>query len=140
MKKLILVLATVSAVTFGAFAQKDGSKFGQRGGDPTKMAEKRSERLKSDLNLSDKQFAEVSKLNKENALARDAERKEMKANHEAKKMAYKNDMKKILTPEQYKTFEEKIAKNEAGRKEGMRKGNGQRPEGQHRGGRPEKKG
>ena len=104
------------------------------------MAEKRSERLKADLKLTDEQFAAVTKLNKEAVAIREHERKEMKAKHDAKKSAYKNEMKKILTPEQFKTFEEKMATNEARRKEGMRKGQGRNHGGPHHGARPENKG
>jgi hypothetical protein len=136
MKKLILVFALISTVSVGVFGQKDAPKDS----DPVKMAEKRSEKLKTELKLSDKQFAAVSKLHADNATSRAAERKEMQAKHEAKKLAYKNEMKKILTPEQYKTFEEKMAANEARRKDGMHNGKGQHHNESHHGGRPEKKG
>jgi|688.fasta_scaffold213345_2 Spy/CpxP family protein refolding chaperone len=141
MKKLILSLAVISALSVGAFAQKSGNKGGKRDFNPEKMAEKRSEKLKADLKLTEQQFAAVTKLNKESVANREAERKEMKAKHDAKKSAYKNEMKKILTPEQYKTFEEKMATNEARRKEGMRKGSrGGKHAGPHHGARPENKG
>jgi hypothetical protein len=45
-----------------------------------------------------------------------------------------------LTPEQYKTVEEKMATNESRRKEGMRKGRGGKHAGPHHGARPENKG
>jgi len=138
MKKLILAFAVL--VSVGAFAQKGGNEGPRKDFNPEKMAEKRSEKLKADLKLTDQQFAAVSKLNKESVAIREAERKEMKAKHDAKKLAYKNEMKKILTPEQYKTFEEKLATNEARRKEGMRKGRGGNHGGPHHEGRPEKKG
>ncbi|WP_255038595.1 hypothetical protein [Lacihabitans soyangensis] len=140
MKKLIMSLAVISALSVGAFAQKSGNEVGKREFNPEKMAEKRSERLKADLKLTDEQFAAVTKLNKESVANREAERKELKAKHDAKKSAYKNEMKKILTPEQYKTFEEKLATNEARRKEGMRKGRGGNHGGPHHGARPENKG
>jgi Spy/CpxP family protein refolding chaperone len=140
MRKLILVLGLISFVSVSSFAQKGDSRGEHKGGDPTKMAEKRSEKLKTDLKLNDKQFAAVSKLNADNAASRAAERKEMQAKHEAKKLAYKNEMKKILTPEQYKAFEEKMALNETRRKDGMRNGKGHQHDGSHHGGRPEKKG
>jgi periplasmic protein CpxP/Spy len=140
MKKLIMSLAVISALSVGAFAQKSGNEVGKREFNPEKMAEKRSERLKADLKLTDQQFAAVTKLHKESVTSREAERKEMKAKHDAKKSAYKNEMKKILTPEQYKTFEEKMATNEARRKEGMRKGRGGNHGGPHHGARPENKG
>ena len=130
MKKLILVLSLLSTVSLSVFAQKGEPQ----GVDPVKMAEKRSEKLKAVLKLSDQQFAAVSKLNNESAKARVEERKAMQAKHEAKKVAYKNEMKKILTPEQYKTLEEKMAANDARRKNGMhhRKGHhhghGEHPE------------
>ncbi|MCP9764914.1 hypothetical protein EGI31_18420 [Lacihabitans soyangensis] len=133
-------LAVISALSVGAFAQKSGNEVGKREFNPEKMAEKRSERLKADLKLTDEQFAAVTKLNKESVANREAERKELKAKHDAKKSAYKNEMKKILTPEQYKTFEEKLATNEARRKEGMRKGRGGNHGGPHHGARPENKG
>ncbi|MDP1812992.1 MAG: hypothetical protein Q8K92_00940 [Leadbetterella sp.] len=145
MKKLIMSLAVISALSVGAFAQKSGNESGKRDFNPEKMAEKRSEKLKADLKLTDQQFAAVTKLNKASVATREAERKEMKAKHDAKKLAYKNEMKKILTPEQYKTFEEKLATNEARRKEGTRKGRGgnhggPHHGGPHHGGRPENKG
>lgn len=133
-------LAVISALSVGAFAQKRGNEGGKQDFNPEKMAEKRSERLKADLKLTNEQFAAVTKLNKESAANREAERKEMKAKHETKKLAYKNEMKKILTPEQYKTFEEKLATNEARRKEGMRKGRGGKHGGPQHGTRPENKG
>jgi periplasmic protein CpxP/Spy len=140
MKKLIMSLGLISALSVGAFAQKSGNEVDKRAFSPEKMAEKRSERLKADLKLTDEQFAAVTKLNKEAVAIREAERKEMKAKHDAKKSAYKNEMKKILTPEQYKTFEEKMATNEARRKEGLRKGRGGNHGGPHHGTRPENKG
>jgi Spy/CpxP family protein refolding chaperone len=140
MKKLIMSLAVISALSVGAFAQKSGKEDGKRDFNPEKMAEKRSEKLKTDLKLTDQQFAAVTKLNKASVATREAERKEMKAKHDAKKLAYKNEMKKILTPEQYKTFEQKLATNEARRKEGMRKGRGGNHGGPHHGGRLENKG
>ncbi|MBP6620056.1 MAG: hypothetical protein KA188_07360 [Leadbetterella sp.] len=140
MKKLIMSLALISALSVGAFAQKSGNEGSKRDFNPEKMAEKRSEKLKADLKLTDQQLAAVTKLNKESVANRDAERKEMKAKHDAKKSAYKNEMKKILTPEQYKTFEEKMATNEARRKEGMRKGRGGNHGEHHHGGRHEHKG
>jgi periplasmic protein CpxP/Spy len=140
MKKLILSLAVLTALSVGAFAQKGGNDGSRKDFNPEKMAENRSEKLKADLKLNDQQFAAVAKLNKESVANREAERKEMKAKHDGKKLAYKNEMKKILTPEQYKTFEEKLATNEARRKEGMRKGRGGNHGGPHHGGRPENKG
>ena len=140
MKKLIMSLAVISTLSVGAFAQKSGNEVGKREFNPEKMAENRSERLKADLKLTDQQFAAVTKLHKESVASHEAERKEMKAKHDAKKLAYKNEMKKILTPEQYKTFEEKMATNEARRKEGMRKGRGGNHGGPHHGARPENKG
>mgnify|MGYP006947770344 FL=1 len=140
MKKLILAFAVLVSVSAGDFAQKGGNEGPRKDFNPEKMAEKRSERLKSDLKLTDDQFAAVTKLNKASVANREAERKEMKAKHEAKKSAYKSEMKKILTPEQYKTFEEKLSTNEAKRKEGMRKGRGGNHGGPHHGGRPENKG
>jgi Spy/CpxP family protein refolding chaperone len=140
MKKLILAFVVLVAVSIGAFAQKGGNNGPKKEFNPEKMAEKRSEKLKADLKLTEQQFAAVTKLNKESVANREAERKEMKAKHDAKKSAYKNEMKKILTPEQYKTFEEKMATNESRRKEGMRKGRGGKHAGPHHGARPENKG
>ncbi len=140
MKKLILAFAVLVSVSVGAFAQKGGNEGPRKEFNPEKMAEKRSEKLKTDLKLTDQQFAAVTKLNKESVATREAERKEMKAKHDAKRLAYKNEMKKILTTEQYKTFEEKLTTNEARRKEGMRKGRGGNHSGPHHGARPENKG
>jgi Spy/CpxP family protein refolding chaperone len=140
MKKSIMSLVIISAFTAGAFAQKSGNEGGKREFNPVKMAEKRSEKLRADLQLTEKQFAAVTKLNKASVANREAERIEMRVKHDAKKLAYKNEMKKILTPEQYKTFEEKLATNDARRKEGMRKGRGGNHGGPHHRGRLENKG
>ena len=137
MKKLIFAIALATTVITGAFAQKGAPDGDRKGFDPEKMAEKRSERLKADLKLTDQQFAAVTKLHKENLAKREAERKEMQAKHEAQKLVFKSEMKKILTPEQFKTFEEKMAANEARRKEGMK---GRNHGGHHHGGHRENKG
>ena len=140
MKKLIMSLVIISASTAAALAQKSGNEAGKGEFNLVNMAQNGSEKLRTDLKLTDIQFAAVNKLNKELVANREAEHKEMKARHDAKKLAYKNEMKKILTPEQYKTFEQKLATNDARRKEGMRKGRGGNHGGSHQGAHLENKG
>lgn len=112
MKKIILSAAFLALGTF-AMAQQNTSKMQQK--DPAQMEQKRQDKMKmmqSELNLSDAQMTKIQalqekKMAEKRAMAPQvqAERKSkmeaMKANHDQ----WNNEMKQILTPEQYQKWE-----------------------------------
>lgn len=73
MKKLTIATILLVAAWGGAFAQK---QMGENGS-PKDRAEKRSQKMKTDLGLSDDQYQSVLKLNTETAEKRELERKAM---------------------------------------------------------------
>ncbi|MFT5884883.1 MAG: protein CpxP [Arcticibacterium sp.] len=104
MKKLsvLVILIIASAATLSA-QRPQGKEM-----DPEARAEKVSQKMKSDLSLSDDQYKEILSLNKENAISREAKREVMKIEIQAKREAskaereaYNENMKTILTSEQY---------------------------------------
>ena len=112
MKKIILSAAFLALGTF-AMAQQNTSKMQQK--DPAQMEQKRQDKMKmmqTELNLSDAQMTKIQALQEKKmakkramALQVQAERKSkmeaMKANHDQ----WNNEMKQILTPEQYQKWE-----------------------------------
>ena len=112
MKKIILSAAFLAWGTF-AMAQQNTSKMQQK--NPAQMEQKRQDKMKmmqSELNLSDVQMTKIQalqekKMAEKKAMAPrvQAERKSkmeaMKANHDQ----WNNEMKQILTPEQYQKWE-----------------------------------
>lgn len=112
MKKIILSAAFLALGTF-AMAQQNNSKMQQK--DPAQMEQKRQDKMKmmqSELNLSDAQMTKIQALQEKKMAAKramapqvQAERKSkmeaMKANHDQ----WNNEMKQILTPEQYQKWE-----------------------------------
>lgn len=113
MKKLILVAALVCMATLGAFAQQ------QRRGEtatPEERAQRQTERMAEQLQLSETQKAQILAINLEHAKKRqaemearkaemDAKREEMKAMREEMK-AQDEQIKEILTEEQRAKWEE----------------------------------
>lgn len=119
MKRIILSTAFIVLGTL-AFAQKtDGDK-------KAKFEEKRTERLanlKSELNLTDAQVGQIRALHDKKIEAHKAEQQVEKANKrkemKAKMEQNDQDMKSILTPEQYKKWQEKKAEKMKERKDKM---------------------
>ena len=113
MKKVILSAAMIA---FGTFAMAQQNKM-MRKMDPAQMEQKRAEKLqsmKTELNLSDAQVAKIRTLQDEKMAQRKANEPKMQAERKAKMDAMKqkrdnwnNEMKQILTPEQYAKWEQK---------------------------------
>jgi periplasmic protein CpxP/Spy len=104
MKKLTILTVLLFTVMGSIFAQK-GKEVKI---DPKERAEKMSQRLKTDLNLNEEQYAKLLALNTEKAVKREAQSKEMKSemdakreNAKAEREAYTKKLKSILTDEQY---------------------------------------
>ena len=115
---LVMVLSSVSV-----FA-RDGRRMDKRNDDPSK----RCERMIESLKLDEKQAAEFCKINQEFATKMKAERESAKVDRDKKRaemMAMRTErdvqLKKVLTDEQYKLYQEKVAA-----KKNHRKGNGRR--------------
>lgn len=103
----MIMAALIFAAAGTSFAQRPEHKKL----DPKERAEKMSQKLKTDLSLSEEQYAQVLALNTENAEKsiekREALKEEMKENREAMKLereAYNENLKEILTQEQYIKF------------------------------------
>lgn len=113
MKKLILGAAFLSISAF-AFAQESPN---MKKMDPVKMEQKRADHLKKmqvELNLSEVQVAQLKDLQTRKMAERKkmepqkmAERKAKMELMKAKKAQHQAEMRKILTPEQYKKWEAK---------------------------------
>ncbi|MGR3810927.1 hypothetical protein [Jiulongibacter sp. NS-SX5] len=104
MKKTVMV-ALLTAVSVSVFAQQKSKDF-----DPEERAQKHAERMKKDLDLTEKQYKQVIKMNEERAEHMKALREELKKEQKA----YQEDLKAILT-------EEQLTKLEAQKKERRKK-------------------
>ena len=118
MKKVFLVIALV--VNFMSFGQEKMEKRQKMS--PEERVKTQVEKMTKELNLNEKQVAQVTKLVKSKVAKREELKNEIKENRKenrskmkAEMEATKAEMKKILTEEQFKKFEE----NAEARKEKM---------------------
>ena len=112
MKKLILSAAFLGLGVFG-FAQTTSD----RKGDFEQKKAARMQEMKQELNLTDAQVAQLKALHESKAADRKQEMKAKKEDRMQKMKENEAEMQKILTPEQYKKFQELKAKKMAERKE-----------------------
>jgi len=110
MKKLILSAAFLGLGVFG-FAQTTSKA------DYTQKKAERLQKMKQELNLTDAQVAQIKALHESKAAERKAEMATKKIDRAQKMKENEAEMQKILTPEQYKKFQELKAKKMAERKE-----------------------
>lgn len=110
MKKLILSAAFLGLGVFGFAQQTAKADMGQ------KKAE-HLQKLKQELNLSDSQVAQLKALHEQKATERKSDMSAKREDRAQKMKQNDADMQKILTPEQYKKFQEMRAKKMAERKE-----------------------
>ncbi len=121
-RKKLVSLALIALITVGAFAQNQ--KRGDRKSDltPEQFAELQTKKMTLNLDLSEAQQKKVYDLNNEQAIKREAKRKEMMAQREKgekptgknsferknsrldAQMAHQNEMKKILNDKQFETW------------------------------------
>lgn len=102
-------MALVGLGTFAMAQQTPTSKMEMKRGDKKQNMEMRQQKhldqMKSELNLSDDQVMKIKAMHQENA----ADRKNKMAQNKEEKMQHlknqKDEMKKILTPEQYTKWE-----------------------------------
>ncbi len=112
MKKLILSAAFLGLGVFG-FAQTTSD----RKGDFEQKKAARMQEMKQELNLTDAQVAQLKALHESKAAERKQEMNAKKEDRMQKMKENEAEMQKILTPEQYKKFQELKAKKMAERKE-----------------------
>ena len=110
MKKLILSAAFLGLGVFG-FAQTTTKA------DFTQKKAERLQQMKQELNLTDAQVAQIKALHESKAAERKQEMTAKKEDRMQKMKENEAEMQKILTPEQYKKFQELKAKKMAERKE-----------------------
>ncbi|WP_455627764.1 hypothetical protein [Parabacteroides chinchillae] len=123
MKKVIGLCLVIVLSSVSVFA-RDGKRMDKRNDDSSKRYETMVESLK----LDEKQAAEFRKINQEFANKMKVERENAKVARDKKRaemtaMRTERDaqLKKVLTEEQYKLYQEKMAA-----KKNHRKGNGRR--------------
>lgn len=112
MKKLILSAAFLGLGVFG-FAQTTSD----RKGDFEQKKAARMQEMKQEFNLTDAQVAQLKALHESKAAERKQEMATKKIDRAQKMKENEAEMQKILTPEQYKKFQELKAKKMAERKE-----------------------
>ncbi|MBC7555872.1 MAG: hypothetical protein H7195_02805 [Chryseobacterium sp.] len=109
MKKLFLSMAFIGLGTFAMAQQTQSSIMQMKHGDMKQNMEmhqqKQLDKMKTDLNLNDDQVMKIKMMQQERAQSRMnkmAESKDAKMNKRANE---KQEMKKILTPDQYTKWE-----------------------------------
>lgn len=110
MKKLILSAAFLGLGVFGFAQQTTKAEHSQK-------KTERLQKLKQELNLTDTQVTQLTALHEANAADRKADFDAKKGDRMQKMKQNEAEMQKILTPEQYKKYQELKAKKMAERKE-----------------------
>lgn len=108
MKKLIMI-ALVLVSTIG-YAQDKKEKI-KKDWTPEQMAEKKTKKMTSELNLTDAQQERVRLIHLIKAKERMAKRTALRANNQTAKSNYKAQMKEILTADQYSKWIENNEKS-----------------------------
>ena len=113
MKKIILSAAFLGLGFFGFAQQTSKPDMGQN------KAE-RLQKMKQELNLTDAQVGQLKALHEKKATERKSEMDSKKGDRMQKMKENEAEMQKILTPDQYKKFQEMKAKKMAERKENFK--------------------
>ena len=121
MKKVVALVALVGCMVVGSssFGQDVPVERNERVEmSPTQKAEKMTAKMKEDLKLSDEQATEIKQINIYHIQEmEDIKRqiKALKAEAKAKRQAHKAKVDEVLTDEQKKLHEEKMAERKAKR-------------------------
>jgi len=148
MKKVLGLCLVILLSSVSVFAQDHGKRAGK---ERQKDGSKRFEKMAEDLKLSDDQVAQFEKLNAEYKEKMKAERDATKADREKQRAAQhekriamrdqrNEEVKKILSDEQYEQY---VAKQKAGmerQKEKMSKNREKGDRAHHKGKRPHQRG
>ena len=123
MKKVVALVALVGCMvvgssSFGQDVQKEKKERVEKS--PIEKAEKMTEKMTEDLNLTEEQVEEVKQVNVYHIQEMEEIKQKMKAlkaEAKAKREEHKKNVDKILTEEQRKIHAEKIAERKAKREE-----------------------
>ncbi len=154
MKKKILsiAIAAMAFTTFGAVAQTQTSGSNPtcteqcacpQQGKPDGQKGKAARQPKADpfagLNLTEAQQAQIKKLQEQRQAQRTEKQKAQKADRQEAKKKYLQDVKSVLTPEQYVTFLENMVVNAPGNKapKGRQTAKNRAPKGDRKGRAPQ---
>ena len=105
MKRVLWMIAVISFIGFGAEAQQEQKKRGPM--TPEKVAERMTERMAKELDLSEEQKKEIYGLHLENATKRAEEMKAQRERMKADQKAQQEKLEAILSPEQKARWEAK---------------------------------
>lgn len=127
MKKIALIVALIGSVAFGntVFGQderRDNPKEHSQK-TPAEKAANRTAKMKKELELTADQTSKVEAINLKHAEEMDAlhaEIKKLKEEARALREAHKTELNTVLTPEQQKIMEEKMAEKKRKRDERKR--------------------
>lgn len=104
MKTRKMLLSLLSLLIAGSlFAQGPKEKPERT---PEEKAKKQTEWMTKKLQLTEKQVAEVEKINKKFASEADKQRKEQMEKREKQRTQHEAEIKKVLTPEQIAKYDE----------------------------------
>ncbi len=123
MKKVVALVALVGCMvvgssSFGQDVQKEKKERVEKS--PIEKAEKMTEKMTEDLNLTEEQAEEVKQVNVYHVQEMEEIKQKMKAlkaEAKAKREEHKKNVDKILTEEQRKIHAEKIAERKAKREQ-----------------------
>jgi len=120
------LLATVFALMMAFSLAAQGPAKGQceKSKTPEEKAKKQTECMKTDLQLTDVQAAEVEKINTKYAIESDKLKQEFKEKKKINNSNKNAELKKVLTPEQYTKLDQIRAekkKQQKHKKQQMRK-------------------
>lgn len=133
MKKLVLSLAFAAVGTFAMAQQQPQQKMPSKWGEEHQqmMEQKKAQRMaemQKDLNLTQAQVAQIKALHEKNQAKRTQERMQNQELRKQKMEAFKKDrqqmddeMRRILTPEQYQKWQAKKQEQMKNRKDKMGK-------------------
>lgn len=131
MKRVLWMIAVISFINFGAEAQQEQTK--RKPITPEKIAERMTERMAKELDLSDEQRKEVYALHLENARKRADEMKAQREKIKAEQKAQQEKLEAILSPEQKAQWEAKKSEAREKRSQWQEK---KRQDGRNKGERP----
>ena len=110
MKKLVLAIAFIGIGSFAMAQQTEPKKLSpeqkqEMMAKRAEMKEKRMAQMKTELNLTDKQVSEIKVLQERRMAENKAQMEKNRAERKAKNKQMNDDMKKILSSEQYAKWE-----------------------------------
>lgn len=120
MKKLLMI-AIIFSLSFTAFAQRGQQREMST---PEQKAERMTNRMAEQVDLSEEQKKEIYNINLQNAQNRQVEMEARRAEMEAKRAEMKSQIEAVLTPDQKEKWEEVRNENHRRMDDRSKKGRG----------------